>query len=136
MNELREAIFHALSTDAPLAGLVGTRIFHQRAPLSTAAPYVVFSRQAGTPSWTFKGPPVQSDLWLVKAVDESGSASTAEDVAAAIDVALTDAALPMDDRTTLYARRASDVSYCAVNGVDTYFHEGAMYRIFTASDAP
>jgi hypothetical protein len=42
---LEEAIYARLSADAPLAALVGTRIYPVEAPQGVARPYVVHSRQ-------------------------------------------------------------------------------------------
>lgn len=92
---------------------------------------MIFHRQAGRPAWAFAGTPLQSDLWLVKAVDRSASASKAEGIAARIDAVLSDANLSVGGRDQLYLRRETDVEYAEDDGAETYRHCGAVYRVVT-----
>ena len=131
MNPVRAALFDRLTTtDGPLDGLVGDRVYHQRAPQGAAFPVVVFAKQSGTPEHAFAGR-LDRELWLVKAVSKGASAAAAEEIDAAIDVALHDAPLDIDGHTRLYLRRESDVDYPEYDGADTYHHVGGHYRLFT-----
>ena len=133
MNPIREAIYGALITDGDLTGLLSEpdAIFHQKAPQSAAFPLIVFHKQSGTPDWQFAGAHLQNDLWAVKAIDRASSAGRAEDIAARIDVVLTDAGLPVIGGSLLYLRRASDIDYPETEGADTFRHCGALYRVVT-----
>jgi Protein of unknown function (DUF3168) len=135
MNPIRRALFIALSGDSQLTALLSApaAIHHQRAPQTATYPFVIFHRQAGTPSFTFGRSQLQSDLWLIKGVDLAESASKVEDIAARIDTMLRDASLSVAGRDQLDVRRESDVDYAEADGDITYRHCGALYRIVTES---
>lgn len=134
MNEIRRAIYQRLSTDSTLTGLLAASdgIYHQQAPQTAQAPYIVFHKQSGVPFWQFDSAHIQNDLWLVKAVDQGSSASRAEDIAARIDVLLTDAPFSITDHTRLAIFRESDVVYPETDGADLFHHVGALFRVLTA----
>ena len=129
MNRLRTPIAELLEDDTTLAGLVGSRIYHPEAPQDATYPLVIFHKQSGTPRWTFQGPPVQDDLWTIKAVDPSSA--TVEPIADAIDDAVSDAALDFGG-DTLEFQRQSDVNYGEAATGKTYRHLGAIYRVITS----
>lgn len=133
MNPVREAIYGVLVTDVTLTGLLSNpeAIFHQQAPQDAEFPFVAFHKQAGTPRWQFDAAHIQNDLWTVKGISLGASASIVEDIAARIDLVLTDAALPVTGRSLLYLRRQSDVDYVETSGADTFRHCGAQYRVVT-----
>ena len=130
MNPVREALYERLSGDGPLEAVVGERIHHQRVPQGGTFPAVVFHKQAGTPQHTFAGG-IKNELWVVKAIDKSASASTAEQIAGLIESALHDAPLSIDGHDHLYLRRESDIDYPEQNGADLYHHVGGVYRLYT-----
>lgn len=133
MNETREAIYEALTGDATLTALLATptSVFHQIAPQTASTPYVVFHRQDGRPVWQFASASVQRDVWTIKAIDKSSSASKAEDIAKRIDLVLTDTALQIDDATCLAIYREADIDYPETVGADTYRHAGGLFRVVT-----
>jgi len=134
-NPVRQAIYSLLAADSTLIGLLAAQsaIYHQQAPRLAATPYVVFSKQSGTPAWMYGGADTQSDLWLIKAVDRSPSSTTAETVAARLDALLKDAALAVSGRTTLWMRRDSDIQYPEQDGADVFQHCGSVWRLLTTS---
>lgn len=50
-----EFIYETLSSDPAIAGVVGARIYPLRAPQSTAAPYIVYSRVSQVPDLVMSG---------------------------------------------------------------------------------
>lgn len=133
MNPVRAALWARLTGDATLTALLATpaAVYHRRAPQDAAHPFVVIDKQDGRPEWQFGADRVEWDLWLVKAVDLSGSASRAEEIAARIDMVLNDAPLVIKDRRLLYLRRDEDVDYPEEDGADLYQHVGGVYRLLT-----
>jgi hypothetical protein len=133
VNATRRALYERLAGDATLTGLLSVpdAIYHQVAPQSAAAPFVLFHKQAGTPGWQFAGAHIQSELWLVKGVDVGPSAGRAEDIAARLDELLTDAPLTVAGRLLLAVFRDSDIDYSEQHGADTWRHCGALFRVAT-----
>jgi hypothetical protein len=107
-------------------------IYHQQAPGGAQFPFVIFQKQAGTPTEAFGDPDaMDTDVWLIKAVDRSTSADGAEAVQARLQALLNDATLSISGATLLYLRRQSDVEYPEVSDGVTYNHAGALYRLVT-----
>jgi hypothetical protein len=107
-------------------------IYHQQAPGGAGFPFVVFQKQAGTPTEAFGDPDaMDTDVWLIKAVDRSTSADGAEAVQSRLQALLNDATLSISGATLLYLRRQSDVEYPEVSDGVTYNHAGALYRLVT-----
>lgn len=133
MNPLRDAIFDLLAADAALTGLIGANnVWHRKAPRDATEPFVVFSKSAGRDEYTFGGRAFEPQLWLVKAVDRSRSASVAENIAARIDTLLTDANLSLSSGSVLYVKRDTHVDFGEQDGADAYQHVGGIFRITTA----
>lgn len=133
MSGVRTALYERLAGDQALTGLLSApdAIYHQVAPQDTETPFVVFHKQTGTPRWQFGGGRVESELWAVRAVDMSASATRAEDIAARLDELLNDAELTIDGATLLAIFRESDIDYPETVGADTYHHVGGVYRVVT-----
>lgn len=133
VNPTRTALYARLTGDATLTGLLATTtsIYHQVAPATAAAPFLIFNKQAGTPNRQFAGAHVQSELWLIKGVCLGASASAAESIAARADTVLTFAPITITGRALLAIYRESDVSYSEQSGADVYHHEGFLARIVT-----
>lgn len=132
MDGFRAALFTKLNGDAPLTSMLATTtsIYHRRAP-GAAFAFILFQKQAGTPMWAFSGRPVDSQLWLIKGIDRSSSASKAEDISKRIDLVLTDPVMTLSDGTLLYLRRESDVDYDEGDDPDNIiYHVGGSYRTF------
>jgi len=134
---VRRALYGRLASDTTLNNLLGTpptgyskSIYHQQAPAGAAYPLIVINKQSGTPTEAFTDPSaLETDVWMVKAVDRSNSADTAEAAAARVITLLNDAALSISGSTTLYLRRQSDVEFPEVTDGVTYKHVGALFRL-------
>jgi len=132
-------LYGKLAGDTTLNNLLGSppsgyskSIYHGEAPQGAAFPFVIFQKQAGTPTESFGLPSAfENDVWLVKGIDRSSSADTAEAIQARIQVLLNDASLSISGSTLLYLRRQSDVEYPEVTDGVTYRHAGALYRLVT-----
>lgn len=134
---VRRAIYGKLAGDTTLNNLLAVppagyskSLYHQQAPDNAAFPFVVVSKQSGRPTEAFSAPSAfENDVWLIKAIDRSPSADTAEAVAARIQALLNDATLSISGGTLLYLRRQSDVEYPEVTDGVQYKHAGALYRL-------
>jgi hypothetical protein len=128
---VRAAIYTLLTADDTLTDLLSSSsaVYHEQAPKEAAFPLVIFNRQSGTRIYTFGGEAIRPEVWLVKAVTQSESASTAEAIDARLETLLDDAALSVTGSTLLYLRRDSDVSYPERDGQDFYRHVGGLYRL-------
>lgn len=127
MIQVRPALADLLEADAGLAALVDDRIFHQEAPQGTEYPMVIFHLQDGRPTMrSIKGPPVQGDLWTIKAI--ATSSDVAEPIALAIDACVSGAELDLE-ATTLWLERDGDINYPDPDGATTYRHLGGIYRV-------
>ena len=136
----RRAIYGKLAGDTTLNNLLGTpasgytkSIYHQQAPSAAAFPYVIFQKQAGTPTEAFGDPSaLDTEVWLIKAVDRSTSADAAETISARIAALLNDQTLSISGTTWQYMRRQSDVDYPEeIDGVQ-YVHAGSLFRLVTS----
>lgn len=136
----RRALYGKLSGDTTLNSLLGApasgyakAIYHQQAPEKAAFPFVIFSKSSGVPTEAFTVPTVmQTDVWMVKAIDHNTSADGAEAAAARITVLLNDATLSISGGTLLYLRRQSDIDYSETTDGEVYAHVGALYRLVSA----
>jgi hypothetical protein len=131
----RRALYGKLAGDVTLNALLATpppgrskSIYYQRAPQGALFPYVILSKQAGTPRYALGDRAFDNDVWLVKGVDRNDTADTVDAISNRIDVLLTDASLSISGRTQLYLRRVSDVDYPETVDDQTYLHSGATYR--------
>lgn len=137
---VRRALYGKLAGDTTLNNLLAVppagyskSIYHQQAPDGAAFPFVLINKQSGVPTEAFSAPSaLENDMWLVKAIDRSTSADTAESIAARLQVLLNDAALSISGSTLLYLRRQSDVEYPEVTDGIQYKHVGALYRLVYA----
>lgn len=133
----RRAIYGKLAGDSTLNGLLASppagwskSIYYNQAPDGAPFPFVIFSRQSGIATYTnVTKPAFELDIWLVKGVDRSATADTAEAISARIDALLTDASLSISGSTLLYLRRQSDVDYPEVTDNIRYVHSGSLYRL-------
>lgn len=136
---VRRALYGRLAGDTTLNNLLGTpasgyskSIYHQQAPPGAAFPFVIFSKSSGIPTEAFGDPDaLDTDVWLVKAVDKDTSADDAEAIAARLQVLLNDASLSISGSTLLYLRRQSDVEYSEIEAGVQYAHVGSLYRLVT-----
>jgi hypothetical protein len=133
---VRAAIYTLLTADDTLTDLLSsaTAVYHEEAPKEAAYPLVIFNRQSGQRVRAFAGEPMRPEVWLVKAVTQSESASTAEAIDARLETLLDDAALSITGSTLLHLRRESDVAYPERDGQDFYRHVGGLYRLVHQHD--
>jgi hypothetical protein len=131
MDGFRAAVMAKLNGDAALTNMLATTtsIYHRRAPLGAAFPYIIYNKQSGLSVWSFKGNPVANQMWLFKGVDNSESAAKAEDIDKRIGVVLTDPIMALSDGTLLFMKRETDVSYDEGSDPDYIIqHVGGIYR--------
>jgi hypothetical protein len=134
---VRRALYGRMAGDTTLDGMLapppeGWRhsIYHNQAPQTAKFPLVVFSKSSGNPTETFGEPSAyETDVWLIKAVDEAESGDVAEAVAERIKNLLNDAPLSISGASLMYLRRETDVEYVELVESQQYFHVGAQYRL-------
>jgi hypothetical protein len=136
---IRRSLYGKLAGDTTLNAMLGTpaagyskSIYHQQAPAGANYPFVVFQKQSGVPTQAFADPSaLDTDVWLVKAIDRNTSADPAEAAAARIITLLNDAALSISGHVLQYLRRDSDVEYPEVVDGVLYQHVGSLFRLIT-----
>jgi hypothetical protein len=134
---VRRAIYGKLAGDTTLTNLLGTpatgfskSIYHAEAPAGAGFPFIILNKQSGIPTDTFGTPSAfEDDIWLVKGIDRSTTADTAEAIAARVKALLNDATLTISGATHLYLRRQSDVEYLETAEGVRYAHSGSLYRL-------
>jgi len=134
---VRRALYGKMAADVTLNGLLATpasgwskSIYHRTAPRGASFPFVIFQKQAGTPTQAFQDPSaLETDVWLIKGVDRNTTADQAEAIQERLDALLSDGALSISGATLLFLRRQSDVQYEEVDGDTTYHHAGSLYRL-------
>jgi hypothetical protein len=136
----RRAIYGKLSGDTTLNNLLGTpatgyskSIYYQIVPANAGFPFVVFQKQAGTPTQAFGSPSaMETEVWLVKGIDRDTTADDAEAIQARIMALLNDTTLTISGSTLQFLRRESDIDYSEVDDGVTYRHAGSLYRLVTS----
>lgn len=137
---IRRAIYGKLSGDTTLNNLLGTpatgytkSIYYQIVPAGAQFPFVVFQKQAGTPTQAFGAPSaMETDVWLVKGVDRDTTADDAEAIQARVMALLNDTTLTISGANLQFLRRESDVDYSEVDDGVTYRHAGSLFRLVTS----
>jgi hypothetical protein len=134
----RRAIYGKLAGDTTLNALLGApasgyskSIYYQVAPHGAGLPFVILSKQAGTPRYTFKVGHafLDEEVWLIKGVGRGDDADPVDNVSSRLDELLTDGVITISAALLLYLRRESDVDYAeTVDGVN-YRHSGANFRL-------
>lgn len=135
----RRSLYGKMAGDTTLTNMLATpasgyakAIYFQLAPQGAATPYVIFSKQSGVPIQAFGDPSaLDTDVWLVKAVDKNTTADTAEAITARVTALLNDATLMISGLTHVFLRRQSDVQYVEVDAGVAYQHAGSLYRLVT-----
>lgn len=137
---VRRALYGKLSGDTTLNGLLGAApsgysksIYYEVAPEGADFPFVVFSKQASTPSYALASRVLDEDVWLIKGVGRSeashADADAVDAIASRLDALLTDGTISISGRIQLYLRRESDVDYAEVEDGVIYQHAGSLYRL-------
>lgn len=132
----RRALYGKMAGDSTLTGLLHSppagytkSIFYEQAPAGAQFPYIIFTKQAGTPRYALANRAFDNDVWLIKGVDRADTADTADNIASRLDALLTDGTISISGRTQLYLRRESDVDYAEVTDGVTYRHAGCLFRL-------
>ncbi len=134
MNAVVKALREKLLADATLVAMLADpkAVWEDVAPQGSGHPFIVINLHTGPKEFTFEGLAFDKPLYLIKAVDKSSSAVKAGDIAARVQVVLTDAMLNVAGRQHCYLRPENVVSYSEVEGSNTYRHRGDLYRLFVA----
>jgi hypothetical protein len=129
MNVVEDAIYDTLFGHAPLAALVSTRIYRQRAPQGATYPHVVYGLQGGgdenlTPNDS------QNLLYAVRFVAEA-SPDDAGDGADLIRTALHRQTLTVSGAVNFWTAAQAYIRFTETDERTgkTYYHAGAIYRI-------
>jgi Protein of unknown function (DUF3168) len=140
-DSVREAIFALLVNDAALVALLpdAEHIYHRSSPQDVDFPMVVLQKQSGITSYAFgtsESARFGNEIWTVKGVDRGLSSERAEELDAAIFVALQDKRLEdppasLAGITTMWFRREEDINYGEREEGAIIHHVGAMYRLLT-----
>lgn len=126
MNPVRKALADKLKGDAALKAVATGGVFHRKAPSGTVPPYVIFHKAAGNPLWSFGGPAMDKDVWLVKGV---GERDIAEDIDKRCKELLNGADLAIEDKVHQDLRAISDVDYDEIVDGERIDHVGAEYKL-------
>ena len=142
MSSVRTALYTALAgatsltdllADPPAEGPHEHAIYWRRAPKNAQSPFVIYSKQAGTPMHFMAGQPVNHELWLVRGVSRDDAAA-AEDIAEQIDAVLNRAQLSLETGELLSCLRGSDRDYGETADDTEWHHVGAEYRLEVDQD--
>jgi hypothetical protein len=134
----RRALYGSMAGDTTLAALLAApgagyqhAIYYQSAPADAAFPLVIFSKQSGVPTEAFHDPTaLDTEVWLVKAIDHSPTANAAEAISERVRALLNDLTLSLAGGAThLYLRRQSDIDYQEMASGETYVHCGSLFRL-------
>jgi hypothetical protein len=136
---VRRALYGRMASDTTLNTLLGTpapgfthSIYHQEAPAKAGFPFVIFQKQAGTPTEAMGDPSaLESDIWLIKGVARDTTTDVVESIQSRIQTLMNDASLSISGNVLLYLRRQSDVEYPEDFDGEMYKHAGALYRLVT-----
>jgi hypothetical protein len=131
MNPVREAIAAALENDDALKQLATGGVFHRKAPSGAVPPYIIFNKMSGVPWWTFAGPPIDRDVWLVKGV---GVRDVVEDIDRRCKQLLNSAELTIKGKAHQDLRAISDVDYDEMVNGERIDHVGAEYKLDSEDD--
>ena len=134
MSQLvRAGLYQKLSGDVDLGALLSSQqaVYHAQAPSGAAFPYIIFHKQAGTPTYTFQtgGAAFDNEVWLVKGIARSTSSNTVDAIAARLDAVLTDGSITISGKSVMWLKRESDVEYLETVDGQQYRHAGALYRL-------
>ncbi len=133
----RRALYGKLSADTTLNNLLATpppgyskSIFHGYAPDEAEYPFILFSRSAGTPTYANASKPAyETDVWMVKAIDQQTTGDRAEAISARLQDLLNDADLSISGATAMWFRRQSDIDFPEITDGVRYYHSGSLYRL-------
>lgn len=129
MNAVEDALYDTLYAHAPLAAVVATRIYRQRAPQGASYPQVIYGLQGGgdenlTPNDS------QNLVYAVQFISET-SPDDAGDGADLIRAALHKTTLTIVGGVNFWTAAGGYIRYTETDERTgkTYYHAGALYRI-------
>lgn len=136
----RRAIYGKLSGDTTLTSLLATpptgvtkSIYYQVAAQGAEFPYVIFQKQAGTPSYALAANTFDNEVWMVKGVTKNPGpvypSDPVETISSRLDALLTDGIISISGKVELYLRRESDLDYSEERSGVIYRHSGALFRL-------
>lgn len=132
LNAVDAAIFGLLNGHPALAALGVTGVFRDEAPKAQAFPYVRFARTTdGTIRRRFQGAArLVQVVYTVAAIDLGFNGDRAEEIDAAIDAILDDAALAPAGFTAAACLREAGIRFDEAAGEQTVYTDGGTYRIW------
>ncbi len=144
---VRRALYGKMSGDTTLNNLLATppagwnkSIWYNHAPDEAKYPFVLFNKQAGTPTYANAAKPAyETDIWLIEAVDgpdpgdatqTNTTADIAEAVSSRLNALLTDGSLSIaGGDAVMWLRRESDTDRQEITDGKTYVYSGSLYRL-------
>lgn len=128
---VRQGLYKKLNVKAITDQLANgsASIHHQVAPSSAEYPMIIFNQQSGVPRHQFTGARYDEQVWMVKAVCEGGSSSSAEDIAKAVDDELDWELLTIEGAETMHLEAQSKLSFSEVVDGEQFRHHVALYRL-------
>ena len=130
-NPIRVALIKFLKAYSILKEL-SKSVFYRKADRSDEVPYVIVSKAAGTPEWTFDGPPLDNEVWLVKGVGSANQSDAIDRRCRALLNRDTDLEIEGRDFKSVFA--ISDVDYEDDTDGEQFQHVGAEYRIHSEEE--
>jgi hypothetical protein len=129
-NLVQAALYARLNGQLATLGLTGA--YYRLAPLKTTCPFVVFSKQSGTPLQRGLGGDVAADnlVYLVKVIDgPTESNLRAAAIMADVNDILDNRPLAVTGHNNVLLQRISDVEYDETDSGQTWQSVGAEYRL-------
>jgi len=130
-NPVRIALAETLKGDATLGALATGGVHHRKATQGKKPPFVIFFKSTGVPTWTFAGPPMDREVWVVKGV---GVRQVAEEIDRRCKELLNGTTLTIDGKVHQDIRHIGDIDYDEIDEGERYDHVGAEYRISSEDD--
>jgi hypothetical protein len=129
---VRQAIYQKLNvasvTSLLTNGSAGI-VNEEAGPGQATFPLCVFWKVSGVTVNRFGGEAYRDQLWGVKGIVQSNSASTAEDIDKAVYDLLNFGTLTITGGNAMSVIRESDVSYSESHDDKVYKHRGGVYRL-------
>lgn len=130
-SAIEQSLYTALTSEAGITAVVGTRVYAYLAPQGAVMPYIVYAPVAGEieANCTHEQQTVEP-LYIVRAVSEGGGMSTVQTLAALIRSAIeTTAESVVAGVQLLGCYRESTVEYVEIFEGKRYCHAGGAYRV-------
>lgn len=130
MDAIDTGLVGKLAADATLTGLAPGGVWYETAPQNTSEPFVIVSQLASEDDWVLPATRRFDDRrYLVKAVQQSASASGTDAAAARVDALLEAGTITATGYQTVLMRREVRVRYLERDGDLRWQHSGGEYRV-------